>query len=369
MRMYKVAVLGCTGLVGQHFIRMLDNHPFLEVNAIFASESSAGRKYGDVVKWWAGSELPETVRNMTIKKVDTASLPDDDIDIVFSALPAVAAGEIESVLRKRGYFVFSNTRSHRMDNDVPILIPEVNAGHLELAGQQKSKTGGFIITNSNCSTSGLAMALNPISKYGIQSVFVSTYQAISGAGMNGLPALGMEGNIIPFIDGEEEKMEVELRKILSVYEDQKFCEPEIPVTVNCCRVPVREGHLEAVVVRLRDNIDVPELKSNWSEFRAIPQHLKLPSAPEKPLLVREESDRPQPILDCYAGSPLRAAGMAVTIGRIRKKGNTVLFLLLVNNMVRGAAGTSILNAELAVHEGLLPNRDPGSEKPLMGDIQ
>lgn len=357
MKQLKTAVLGCTGLVGQQFIRMLNQHPFFSVAAVYASAASAGRKYEDVVRWRVPGIVPEYVRKMIVEKIDLESILNADIKIVFSALPAESALDIESLLRANNRYVFSNASAHRMIEDVPILIPEVNGEHLNLVFKQVSRYGGFIVTNSNCSTAGLALVLKPIIKYGVRMVTVATYQAISGAGLNGLSAMDISGNIIPHIGGEEKKMETELQKILAEYDGEVLHQLNIPMNVSCCRVPVREGHLESVAVHLSDNVETQELINAWSDFQGLPQELGLPSAPEYPLVVREEVDRPQPLLDCYAGYPERARGMTVTIGRVRKKDNTLLFVLLVNNIIRGAAGTSILNAEMAVRENMIPGTE------------
>jgi len=368
VKQIKSAVLGCTGLVGQQFIRMLDKHPFFNVAAVYASDVSAGRKYEDVVKWRVPGVAPEYVRKMIVEKLNLDSILNAGIKIVFSALPADVAGEIESQLRANNRYVFSNASAHRMNEDIPILIPEVNRDHLNLVSRQASRFGGFIVTNSNCSTAGLALALKPILRYGIKLVTVATYQAISGAGLNGLTAMDISGNIIPYIGGEEEKMETELQKILSEYDGKNLERFDVPMTVSCCRVPVRVGHLESVAVHLRDKVEIQELINTWSTFQGLPQKLGLPSAPEYPLLVSEETDRPQPGLDCYAGCPERARGMTVTIGRIRQKGNILVFVLLVNNIIRGAAGTSILNAELAVREKLISGTDIEADAMKQGGV-
>ena len=368
MKQIKTAVLGCTGLVGQQFIKMLDQHPYFKVTAVYASEASAGRKYEDVVNWWVRGSVPEYAKKMIIEKIELDSIIDHKIKIVFSALPAESARKIEVSLRANKRYVFSNASTYRMFEDIPILIPEVNVEHLNLATKQASRYGGFIVTNSNCSTAGLALALKPIFKYGFHSVTVSTYQAISGAGLSGLSAMDISGNVIPYIKDEEEKMEAELKKILSEFDGRGLQELNFPLSINCCRVPVREGHLESVAVHLKDKIEITELINAWSQFKGIPQTLKLPSAPEYPVLINEESNRPQPILDSYAGYPNRSRGMAITIGRIRKKGNNLIFVLLVNNMIRGAAGTSILNAELAYKKKIIPGIDCGNPLIKPGGI-
>lgn len=310
MRKVKVAVLGTSGLVGREFLRMLGGHPSCEVVEASASECST-----------------------------------KGVRVVFSALPAQVASELEPQLREDGMYVFSNASAHRTDPDVPIVIPEVNPEQLERVRQQRSKKGGFIVANSNCTTAGLALALAPLLPFGIRTVTVSTYQSVSGAGRTGLAAMDILGNAIPYIAGEEEKIEREVLKILG--------SSAIAVRASACRVPVRTGHLESVLVEFEREVAEDEAARAFSDFRGVPQQLELPSAPVVPLVVLREPDRPQPVLDLWAGEPARAAGMAVSIGRIRRKGDALAFCLLVHNLVRGAAGTSVLAFELALQKGYL----------------
>jgi aspartate-semialdehyde dehydrogenase len=235
-----------------------------------------------------------------------------------------------------------------MDSDVPILIPEVNPEHLGLIKAQVSKGMGFIVTNSNCSTTGIVMGLKPLLNFGLKSVTVSTYQALSGAGRHGVASLDIIDNVIPYIKDEEEKIERETKKILGKVYTEGVKDAGLEVNASCCRVPTREGHLESIVVELEEDVDSETISRALSSYRGIPQDLKLPTAPEVPVIVRSEKNRPQPILDRDAGSPERAKGMAVVVGRIRKKGQKVGLFLLVHNTIRGAAGTCILSAELAV---------------------
>ena len=264
---------------------------------------------------------------------------------MFSALPADVAAVLEPQLRDDGMFVFSNASAHRMDADVPIVIPEINPEHMELARRQRPEKGGFIVTNSNCSTAGLALALAPLVPFGIRTVTVSTYQSISGAGRKGLAAMEILGNAIPYIAGEEEKIEREVGKI--------FGSSAIEVRASVCRVPVREGHLESVLVEFEREVTEEQAAQAFSGFRGVPQELELPSAPLAPIVVLSDPDRPQPALDLWAGEPARAAGMAVSVGRIRRKGRALAFFLLVHNLVRGAAGTCVLAFELALKKGYL----------------
>ncbi len=347
------AILGCTGLVGQYFIKFLANHPIFEIKVLTASERSAKKKFGESVKWMGDGNIPEKIRNMEIKFTLEKNILNSEAKIIFSTLPSSVAGSLEESLRRKGLAIFSNSSSHRMDFNVPILIPEINPDHLQLAEIQKKKFGGFIITNSNCTTSGLALALKPLLNFGIKRVFMSSYQSISGAGRRGLPSIDILGNAIPFIKEEEEKVEKETKKILGKLKEDVIENFEIEIIVNCCRVPVRVGHLESVMVELEEDISLKEINEIFDNFKGEPQRLKLPTAPEKPLIVRFEEDRPQPEIDSDSGVPERAKGMAVSIGRIRKKGKFLFFFLLVNNLIRGAAGGSILNAEFAYYRGII----------------
>ena len=348
MSKIKAGILGCTGLVGQQFVRMLAGHPYFEIAVLASSTFSAGKKYREAADWSLPEEMPEEVKDMTLSEVSPEILIDSGVKIFFSALPAETAKDIEIPLSEKGVFIFSNARANRMISWVPILIPEVNPGHIDLISFRPDNQKGFIITNSNCSTTGLAMTLKPLQKFGIRSIVVSTYQAVSGAGRQGLSSLDILGNVIPWISGEEDKMEKETQKIFGKIIDGKITDSQFDIMASCCRVPVRDGHLENVSVQLKENAGESEILSAFRSFQGIPQELNLPSAPEKPLIVREEPDRPQPLLDLYAGNPQRAKGMAVTVGRIRKRGRKISFALLVNNTIRGAAGTCVLNAELAL---------------------
>ena len=242
-----------------------------------------------------------------------------------------------------------------MEPEVSILIPEVNPEHLMVVIRRVSEKKGYIVTNSNCSATGLAIALKPLMNFGIKSVFVSTYQAISGAGLKGLSAFEITGNVIPYIKGEEEKLESETVKILGRLINGCFKPASIEVNASCCRVPVLYGHLETVTVELEREVDIEVLRESIRSFRGIPQDLALPTAPDSPIIVSDEKNRPQPMLDACAGSPERAKGMAISVGRIRKKGRRINFVLLAHNTIRGAAGTCILNAEFALSQGLLGN--------------
>jgi len=349
----KAALLGCTGLVGQQFVRMLDKHPYFELVALTSSPRSAGKPYGRAVNWFVGGDAPEYLRDKPILNTSAECVADSGARVVFNALPSSVSSALEPELRRRGLYVFSNASCRRLDDDVPLLIPEVNADHLELARRQISEYGGAIITNSNCSTSGLVMVLKPLERFGLEAVTVATYQAVSGAGRRGVAAMDIEGNIIPFIRDEEEKMAFESRKIMGCRNGDRVMEGSVTINASCCRVPVRDGHLLSLRLDLAADPGLDEVESVLSSFRGAPQDLRLPSAPERPLIVRCEDDRPQPLLDAMAGRPERARGMAVTVGRLRKKGRSVNCFALVHNTIRGAAGTCLLNAELAFCCGIL----------------
>jgi aspartate-semialdehyde dehydrogenase len=341
----KVGVLGATGAVGQKFVRLLENHPWFELTEVAASDRSAGKQYGEAVRWLQDSPLPEAAGRLTIK----SCRPELDCRIVFSGLDAAVAGEVESDFAAAGYAVFSNSRNHRLDDDVPLVIPELNADHLQLIDLQREKSGGgFIVTNSNCSTMFLAMALGPLHQaFGVEKVFVVTMQAISGAGYPGVASLDILGNVIPYIAGEDEKIEVETRKILGRLEGERVQFADFVVSAQTNRVPVEDGHTECVSVKLRQPTSVELIKERLHNFRGLPQELRLPSAPPQPIIVTEDNDRPQPRRDVG-----RANGMAAIVGRIRPCPLLdYRFVILGHNTIRGAAGASILNAELLVAQG------------------
>jgi aspartate-semialdehyde dehydrogenase len=342
----KVGVLGATGAVGQKFVQLLANHPWFELAEVAASERSAGKTYGEVTRWFQPTPLPERICHLTVKPCR----PELDCRIVFSGLDASAAGEVETELAAAGYAVFSNARNHRLDDDVPLVIPELNADHLQLIELQKKKSSGagFIVTNSNCSTMFLAMALGPLQQaFGVEKVFVATMQAISGAGYPGVASLDILGNVIPFINGEEEKIEIETRKILGALAGDRVQLADFVISAQTNRVPVEDGHTECVSVKFRKPASVEAIKERLQNFRGLPQELKLPSAPPQPIIVMEEPDHPQPRRDVMA-----ANGMATLVGRIRPCPLfDFRFVILGHNTIRGAAGASILNAELLVAQG------------------
>jgi len=353
MSRISVAVLGATGPIGQRFVQMLEGHPYFEVEGLYASERSEGKRFGDVVKIrdykFSDESLGAKIKVMDLDHISK------NVKIAFSGIPSDLAGPTESELAKKGVAVFTNAGSHRMDKHVPILIPEINPDHARsVKNQETYADGGYIVTNANCSSTGIAAPLFALDrKFGLEEVFVSTYQALSGAGYPGVASLDAVGNVVPFIDHEEEKMEKELAKILGGYSDAGFKPAPFKVMANCARVPVVDGHLESLVLKLKGSPSLIEIASALSEFRAEPQELKLPSAPEAPIIVRTEKDRPQPVYDALAGSPDRAKGMASTVGRIREGNGYYKMFILSHNTLRGGAGGSMLNAELFKAKGLL----------------
>ncbi len=344
----RVGVLGATGAVGQKFIKLLENHPWFEVTEVAASERSAGKRYGQVAAWKQNTPIPESVRSLEVK----SCTPDLNCRVVFSGLDASVAGEIEEDLARSGYIVLSNSKNHRLDPDVPLVIPEIHPDHLSLIPVQRGNRGskGYIVTNSNCSTMFLAMALGPLHKtFTVEKVLVTTMQAVSGAGYPGVPSLDILGNVIPYIGGEEEKMEIETRKILGRFNGRSIDLAEFVVSAQCNRVAVEDGHTESISVQLGHPTTVEEIVRLLDSFSGPPQELHLPSAPEKPLWVVKEQDRPQPRFDVNLFN-----GMTTLVGRIRPC--PVLgfkFTALGHNTVRGAAGASILNAELLKAQGFL----------------
>ena len=343
-----VGILGATGAVGQKFVQLLSGHPWFEVTHVAASERSAGKRYKDAASWKQATALPESIGDLMVDRCS----PGMDCRIVFSGLDAKVAGEVEDQFAAAGYVVLSNSRNHRMDPDVPLVIPELNSDHLELISIQRRRTGsrGFIVTNSNCSTMFLAMALGPLhQRFEVEKVFVATMQAISGAGYPGLPSLDILGNVIPYIGGEEEKMEVETRKILGRFNGNEIELADFPVSAQCNRVAVEDGHTESVAVKLKKTTTVEEVSKVLHEFTGPPQELKLPTAPARPIEVVMAPDRPQPRFDVHS-----FAGMSALVGRIRSC--PILdyrFTVLGHNTIRGAAGASILNAELLKARGFL----------------
>jgi aspartate-semialdehyde dehydrogenase len=346
----KVAILGATGTVGQRFIQLLQEHPWFKIEVLAASERSAGKNYKDACTWLMESNLPSDIGEMPIVNADVESVEKEGtVDFVFSALPGDLAGPVESEFAAL-YPVFSKASAHRMDNDVPLIIPEVNPDHAALIPIQKKARGwqGFISTDPNCSTIQLAITLKPLMKFGLSQVVVSTMQALSGAGYPGVSSMDIIDNIVPFISKEEEKIECEPLKILGAFDGNAICPANILLSASCNRVNVKDGHLESVFVKLDDKPNVEEVEEAFSQFRGEPQKLNLPSAPENPIVVRKEPNRPQPRYDRDEGK-----GMSVVVGRIREDPiMTIRYMCLGHNTVRGAAGGGILSAELMVAKGL-----------------
>ena len=342
-----VAVLGATGAVGQRLVSLLEGHPTFALAEVAASERSAGKRYAEATRWILPGDIPKEARELAVTAVDA----DFASPVLLSGLDAAVADTIEPLQAGRGKLVVSNTKSFRMRPDVPLVIPEVNADHLALLdGQPWRAEGGGIVTNPNCSVVGLAMALAPLHRaFGIEAVAVTTLQALSGAGYPGVASLDANANVIPFIDGEEEKIEREPKKILGRLEAGRVVDADFPISVSVNRVPVRDGHTESVFLKLKAKASLADVCAALESFRGEPQRLGLPSAPARPVAVRDERDRPQPIRDVEAGR-----GMTVTVGRLRPDPvYDVRFTLLVHNTVRGAAGAALLNAELLAATGRL----------------
>lgn len=342
----KTAILGATGSVGQKFVELLSNHPWFEINELAASDKSAGKKYSEAVNWVMQSPLQNYLAEKLVLKCE----PKLESKIIFSALDASVAGTIEEEFAEAGYVVISNARNHRFDEDVPLMVPEVNANHLELIKFQKYG-GGAIVTNPNCSTIGLVMALKPLHEnFGIETVNVVTMQAISGGGYPGVPSMDILDNVIPFIGGEEEKMENEPLKILgSLNENHKIKFSDMKISAQCNRVSVIDGHTECVQVKLKKKVSKEEVVEVWKNFSAEPQKLNLPFAPRYPLIYLEENKYPQPRMHRNLGN-----GMSVAIGRLRECSLfDYKFVVLSHNTIRGAAGGTILIAELMKANGYL----------------
>lgn len=340
-----VAVLGCTGAVGQKLVSLLGNHPLFNIKELVASDRSAGLKYSERVGWREAVPIPGHVGDIVIRPLSEPL----ESRILFSGLDASVAGEAESRYASLGHIVVSNSRNHRMDEDVPLIIPEINASHLEIVERQKARSGsgGFIVTNPNCSTIVLALAIYPVfARFGLDKVMAVTMQAISGGGYPGVPSMDILGNVIPYIGGEEEKIERELAKIFGRLEGGRIVPADFTVSATCNRVPVRDGHTVCVSFSTRTKAGREELLDAMEH--CYPE-LKLHSSPEKVLAYNPSEDRPQPLMDVLAGN-----GMTVTAGRLRPCGILDWKMTAFgHNTVRGAAGAAILNAELIVERGFL----------------
>jgi len=335
-------------MVGQRFVSLLEHHPWFEVAWLAASERSAGRTYVEACNWRLREPMPKAARELPVDECKPGKAP----HLVFSSLDSKVAGEVEKEFARAGHAVVSNSSNHRMEPDVPLLIPEVNADHLALVRAQRRERGwkGMIVTNPNCTTVGLVMSLAPLEKtFGLERVMMTSLQAVSGAGYPGLPVLDIIGNVIPFIGGEEEKVERETRKLLGKFADGQVHLGDFVVSAHCNRVLVEDGHMESISVALKSKATVEDLIEAWCKFRGVPQERQLPSAPKHPIIVREERDRPQPKFDVWSEN-----GMAAVVGRVRPC--PVLqfkYTALSHNTIRGAAGAALLNAELMKAEGYL----------------
>lgn len=352
MERFRVGVVGATGLVGQHLLRRLDGHPWFELVALAASERSVGRAYGDAVSWRLAGSPPDECVGMRVGPASAAAL--DRCDLVLSGLDSQTARQLEPELAAAGLAVVSNASALRMEPDVPLLVPEVNAPHLSLLDRQVRRTGGgFVVTNPNCSVTGLTLALAPLHRaFGVRRVVVATLQALSGAGIEGPRALEVVDNVIPFIAGEEDKLETELSKILGEIVDGALSPAPVTVSAHCHRVATIDGHLEAVSVEFDRPASREDVIEALEGFRGANSSNGLPSSPDRPIEVRHEPDRPQPRLDRDAGG-----GMTVVVGRIRPcPVLSFRFEVLSHNTIRGAAGGTLLNAELLAATGRLPRR-------------
>lgn len=342
-----VAILGATGSVGQRFIQLLRDHPWFRVHEVVASDRSAGKPYGAAADWRLESLVPDDVAGLTVKSLGA----DLESRLLFSGLDSSVAGDAEEEYANRGCAVISNSKNHRMDNDVPLLIPEINADHLGAIELQRQRRKGYIVTNPNCSVVGLAMALAPLERrFGLEAVQVTTMQAISGAGYSGVASYAILDNVIPYIGGgEEEKIEAEPRKILGAWKNGRFAEAPMTISAQVNRVPTIDGHLMTVSAKLRERAEIRDVRQAFESFQGEPQDLGLPTAPKRPIHYIDSVDRPQPRLDRD-----REGGMAVSVGRLRHCPILdIRFVALVHNTIRGAAGAAILNAELLEAKGLL----------------
>ncbi len=343
----EVGILGATGMVGQHFIKFLEDHPWFEVKWLGASDRSAGKRYRDAMTWHLQGAAPDAVADIVVEECKPGNAP----RLLFSAMDASVATEIERAFAQAGHVVVSNSKNHRMERDVPLLVPEINPDHLKLVpGQQRGRGWkGQIVTNPNCSTVVLTMGLAALKPFGITKVIATTMQAISGAGYPGVASMDIVGNVIPFIGGEEEKMQQETQKILGEFRGDHIEPLAARVSAHCNRVAVVDGHTVTVSVELSAKPAEADLRQAFESFTGVPQERCLPSAPAHPVLYMQEVNRPQPRKDAE-----RYRGMAAFVGRLRAC--PVLdykFVALGHNTVRGAAGAAVLNAELMHTEGML----------------
>ena len=343
---FRVGILGATGAVGQKFVHLMAAHPWFEITALLASERSAGKTYSEATTWFSADPMPERVRKIRVGNARESA----DVDFVFSGLDASVAGEIEAEYAARGIPVISNARNHRMEDDVPLLIPEVNPDHVSLIDRQNYSGRGFIVTNPNCSTVGVVCALKPLhDAFGLEAVHVTTLQALSGAGYPGVSSLDILGNVVPFISGEEDKIATEPLKLLGKLTGNGVEFLDIPIAVQCNRVPVVDGHTISMSVRLSGNPDIETVREAIRGFKSPLEGLDLPGSPDRFVQYLDEPDAPQPVRHVLAGK-----GMTVSIGRLQPCPILgIRMVALVHNTIRGAAGGALLNAEYLVHRGYL----------------
>ncbi len=349
---WRAGVLGATGMVGQRIVKLLADHPWFELTGVAASERSSGKTYAEAARWHLEGPIPEATRKLVVRDLE----PSLECDFVFSALDSSVAGKAEEDFARAGYPVVSNSKNHRMDADVPLLIPEVNASHVDAIRVQQKNRGyetGFIVTNPNCSTAGLVLVLKPLADvFGLEKIFVVTMQAVSGAGYPGVPSLDILGNVVPFISGEEEKMETEPQKLLGRWDGSRFVEAGLGISAHCNRVAVADGHMECASLRLKKAATLDEVREALRSYEVSPELASLPTGLKHPIFVQDEEDRPQPRKDVNAGH-----GMAAVVGRVRECPLLdVKLTLLSHNLVRGAAGAALLNAELLAARGFLKAR-------------
>jgi aspartate-semialdehyde dehydrogenase len=342
-----VAVLGATGAVGQAFIRLLVDHPWFELVEVAASERSAGRSYAEAARWLADEPIPEPVARLTVQPCDPKSVR---APVVFSALDSSVAGEAEAAFARAGRAVLSNAKNYRMEPDVPLVIAEVNPDHLDVLDAQRKNRGwnGAIVTNGNCAAIVAVLGLAPLhERFGVKRVFAATLQAVSGAGYPGVASMDILGNVIPYIEDEEPKVEAEIRKFLGRHGNDRIDDASIAVSAHTNRVPVEHGHTAVMSVELEHKADVAEIEAELASWRGASEACGLPSAPDRPIVLASEPDRPQPRRDVNAGD-----GMTVTVGRVRRDAIfDVRLVALGHNIIRGAAGASVLNAELMAATG------------------
>ncbi len=343
----KVSLLGSTGMVGQKMVRILSSHPFIELEKVSASPSKVGKKYEESVRWIEQGDIPEQVREMRMTSTDPES--HKDVDVVLSALPNELAEDVELKLVKEGITVVSNASPFRMDPDVPLINPEVNWEHLELLKYQRERKGwkGMMVKNPNCTASIMTMPLKPVfSTVRYRKTFITTLQAVSGAGYSGLPFMAIEGNVIPYIKGEEDKIPKEINKMLGKMENGRVKNANNTIYVTSTRVPVKVGHMGVINIELDEEADLDAVKRSIKDFKSLPQTRGLPTAPKSPIQLRDEEDRPQPARDLNDG-------MATTVGRVKIEDNILRFIVLGDNLVRGAAGITVLTLEVMKELGYI----------------